>query len=148
MSYNKIQYINGLSDLWSTDYSIETILLNGNFLSSIEELTYYLNGLVKLKNITLNNNKFLHNVDYRVVIFANSKSLVSIDGRDKANREVKFNRGASNTLNQFQEFIDWNKSFEDTVKFTTKYPKLSQSKKGKYILEVVVVLNVRHHVFI
>ena len=133
LSYNQIQYINGLSDLWGTDYSLETLILNANFLSSIEELTYYLSGLVNLKHMTLNANKFLNGLDYRVAVYGCSKSIVSIDGRDKANRVVKLPKSTSSQSNQFNEFMELGKSIEENCNFSVDYPKLNQiarSDKG------------------
>lgn len=88
LSYNKIQAITGLNDLWGSDYAIETLLLNSNYILSLEEISYYLNGLNYLKHISLNNNKF--NKDHRPFLFKNLKHLMSIDGRDRQNKTVNY----------------------------------------------------------
>lgn len=134
LSYNQIQYINGLADLWGTDYSLECLLLNANFLSSIEELTYYLSGLVNLRHVNLKANKFLQGLDYRIAVYGCSKSIVSIDGRDKANRTVRFPVGTSSQSNQFSEFMDLSKSMEDMCKFGVNYPKLDRvASNGRHL---------------
>jgi len=131
LSYNKIQHLNGLSDLWGVDYSIETILLNGNFVNSIEETTYYLGGLKNLKHLNLSDNKFMKTVEYRPVLFSHIKSLVSVDGKDKLGKLFKIPAPVISN-----EFTEWNnlssvasshaKPFEDLF---TK----SESFKKKHI---------------
>lgn len=130
MSYNKIQYINGLSDIWGTEYALDALQLHGNFLSSVEELTYYLNGLLNLKYITLHSNKFLNSVNYSVAVFSSSKSLVSIDGKDKNRREVTGEEREQQELNYFQEFLDWSKSIDGSSAFSVNCSNLGQPKKS------------------
>lgn len=129
LSYNKIQYINGLSDIWGTEYALDALQLHGNFLSSVEELTYYLNGLLNLKYITLHSNKFLNSVNYSVAVFSSSKSLVSIDGKDKNRREVTGEEREQQELNYFQEFLDWSKSIDGSSAFSVNCSNLGQPKK-------------------
>jgi hypothetical protein len=95
LSYNKIQYVNGLSDLWGRDYRVEAVILNGNFISSLEEVSYYLSGLVRLRHVTLADNKFLKSVDYRAYLLTHLKSLVSLDGRDRLNKKVSYKPAAN-----------------------------------------------------
>lgn len=91
LAYNKIRSIHGLADLWGTAYSLDTLALAANYLTSLDECTYYLSGLVKLKYLTLTDNKFGEKQDYRSVVFRMVKSLVSLDGRDLRNYEVNIN---------------------------------------------------------
>jgi leucine-rich repeat/coiled-coil domain-containing protein 1 len=114
LSYNKIQYVNGLNDLWGRDYHIETIVLHSNFISSLEEVSYYLSGLVRLRHLTLSENKFLKNVDYRVYILTNLKSLISLDGKDRFNKKVNYkaSSSAASIGNDFGEFIEWQQQNE------------------------------------
>ena len=56
LSFNKIQYLNGLSEFSGIDYQIETLLLNGNIVCSIDECKHHLAGLVNLKHLSLNDN--------------------------------------------------------------------------------------------
>lgn len=131
LSYNKIQYINGLSDIWGTEYSLDSLQLHGNFLSSVEELTYYLNGLLNLKHLTLHSNKFLNSVNYSIAVFSSSKSLLSIDGKDRNRREVTCAEKEQQELNNFQEFLDWSKSIDiDSSACLDSYSNQSQSKKS------------------
>ena len=115
LSYNKIQLITGLSDLWGSDYSLETLLLNSNYILSLEEISYYLNGLNYLKHISLNNNKF--NKDHRPFLFKNLKYLLSIDGRDRQNKTVnyKINKKIDNysSITQTSSVLSTNDSNEN-----------------------------------
>ena len=131
LSYNKLQHINGLSDLWGSAYSIETILLNGNFLGSVEELTYYLSGLVHLKQLALSENKFVNMSDYKVAVFAASKSLVLLDGRDRQGKPAKIKPHLASNLNGFEEFIEWNEPAQAKPKFDSNYPKIAQHMESK-----------------
>ncbi|CAF0906318.1 unnamed protein product [Brachionus calyciflorus] len=88
LSYNKIQSIIGLNDLWGSDYSLETLLLNSNYILSLEEISYYLSGLNYLKHLSLNYNKF--SLDHRPFLFKNLKHLISLDGRDRQNKTVNY----------------------------------------------------------
>lgn len=100
LTYNKIRSIHGLADLWGTAYSLETLALAANYLSSLDECTYYLSGLVKLKHLTLNDNRFDESKDYRTVIFRMVKSLVSLDGQDSRN-QIVINPNENNFLSEF-----------------------------------------------
>jgi hypothetical protein len=112
LSYNKIQYINGLNDLWGRDHALETLILNSNYISSVEEISYYLSGLVRLKHLTLHDNKFLKNVDYRPFVWTNLKFLITLDSKDKSNKKVNVNiRAKSPIISELQEFIE----FESTA---------------------------------
>jgi Leucine-rich repeat (LRR) protein len=89
LAYNKLQYVHGLGDLWGNEYGLETLLLASNYLSSTEEVTYYLSGLTRLKHVTLVENEFLRHSDYRSYLFKHMRSLISVDGKDRASRPVK-----------------------------------------------------------
>lgn len=56
LSFNKIQYLNGLNDLGGRDYNLETLLLHGNQINSIEECKIHLSSINKLKHLSLNDN--------------------------------------------------------------------------------------------
>ena len=126
LSYNKIQYVNGLNDLWGRDYHIETILLNSNFLSSIEEVSYYLSGLIRLKHISLNDNKFLKHVEYRPYLLTHLKNLVSLDGRDRANKKVNYK--ANLHLDEYNEFINFQPSLNENSAKKISFHSNSASK--------------------
>ena len=87
LAYNRIKNLSGLTDLWGVGYSLETLSLSANYLSSTDECTYYLSGLVKLKYLSLDGNEF--NKDYRSTLFGLIKGLISIDGKDRFNRAVE-----------------------------------------------------------
>ena len=124
LSFNRIQYTQGLNDLWGADYAIETILLHSNLISSLEEINYYLSGLKHIKHLTLYENKFLNNIDYRAYILNNVKSLLSIDGKDRANKTVKYDIKLlmEPVLDEYKEFIEW--SSIDEKKDMAKYDEL------------------------
>ncbi|RNA18385.1 leucine-rich repeat and coiled-coil domain-containing 1 isoform X1 [Brachionus plicatilis] len=127
LSYNKIQSITGLSDLWGSDYSLETLLLNSNYILSLEELSYYLNGLNYLKHTALNNNKFSQ--DHRPFLFKNLKHLLSIDGRDRQNKTVSYK--INKKIDKCPNFIENSpvlntQDSEENVSVTLFGPKLDQ----------------------
>ena len=89
LSYNKIHTVHGLSELWGSNYSLQTLFLHNNFISSLEEITYYLSGLKNLTHLTLTENKFVKTSDYRSAVFAIAKCLQSLDNKDKWQKPVR-----------------------------------------------------------
>jgi hypothetical protein len=85
ISYNKITDLNGLSDLWGGEYLLETLYLNSNYLKELDQVVYYLSGLVNLRNITLKDNQF-KNTSYAEFIFENVKTIETIDSNDRYGR--------------------------------------------------------------
>ena len=145
LSYNKIQNLNGLSDLWGVDYSIETVLLNGNFIQSIEETAYYLAGLKHLKHLTLSDNKYVKTVEYRPVLFSHVKSLTSVDGKDKLGKQLKVPAPLISN-----EFTEWNstssmayaKPFNDLFTKSESFKKkLTKSEPQSHTLDSVPKLD-------
>jgi hypothetical protein len=128
LSYNKIQYVNGLNDLWGRDYHIETISLHSNFITSLEEVSYYLSGLVRLRHLTLSDNKFLKNVDYRMYILTNLKSLISLDAKDRFNKKVNYKASASAINNEFGEFMEWQQAESQNQRIS--FDKFKANKKA------------------
>lgn len=130
LSYNKINNLNGLSGLWGTEYSIETIILNGNFIESLDEATYYLSGLKKLKHLNLSNNKFGNRADYRAILFSTIKSLVSLDGKDKLSKTIKITPPV--ILSEFNDEFDSvpTKPYEELINKSSTYKKNLQVPKA------------------
>lgn len=90
LSYNRINQVGGLGGLWGSDYRLECLLLQSNFISSLEEISYFLSGLCRLKHLTLSENKFVRTCSYRDKLFASMKQLASIDGTDRLKNKVSY----------------------------------------------------------
>lgn len=90
LSYNKLQHVNGLNELWGGEHSLETLLLNSNFIASHEDLSYFLYGLVKLKHLNIADNKIsrIGADEFRTLLFKNMKSMITIDNRDRAGKMI------------------------------------------------------------
>ena len=127
LSFNRIQNTSGLNDLWGSQYSLEILLLHNNSICSLDEISYYLSGLKYLKHLTLYQNKFATN--YKPLLMTNVKSIVSLDGKDKNNKPIKYDTAkiANPIFNEYKEYIDWD-SNEDTKVNTKKIDNLVNRK--------------------
>jgi hypothetical protein len=127
LSFNRIQNTSGLNDVWGSDYSLETLLLHSNLISSLEEISYYLSGLKRLKHLTLYQNRLAAN--YKPLLMTSVKTLLSLDGKDKNNKPVKYDikQLTDPAFNEYKEFIEWS-SNEDTKVNTNKFDQVLNKK--------------------
>ncbi|XP_067052104.1 leucine-rich repeat and coiled-coil domain-containing protein 1-like isoform X1 [Acropora muricata] len=86
LSYNNINSISGLRKLHGPSFSLCTLYLQGNQLSSLDHVINSLNGCLSLKELTLSQygeaNPVCELPDYRSRLFTSLKSIQILDGLD------------------------------------------------------------------
>ncbi|KAK2559570.1 Leucine-rich repeat and coiled-coil domain-containing protein 1 [Acropora cervicornis] len=86
LSYNNINSISGFRKLHGPSFSLCTLYLQGNQLSSLDHVINSLNGCLSLKELTLSQygeaNPVCELPDYRSRLFTSLKSIQILDGLD------------------------------------------------------------------
>ncbi|PIK58736.1 hypothetical protein BSL78_04356 [Apostichopus japonicus] len=87
LSYNQISEAKGLRKLWGPSYQLRSLELQGNNLTSVEDLIQSLRGLQCLEELTLekdgSSNPVCQMYGYRTALFNALPQLKILDGRDR-----------------------------------------------------------------
>ena len=88
LSYNLINNISGLRKLHGPGFSLHTLYLQGNQLSSLDHVINSLNGCLSLKELMLSQygeaNPVCKTSDYTSTLFTELKVIQILDGLDRS----------------------------------------------------------------
>ncbi|XP_015774025.1 PREDICTED: leucine-rich repeat and coiled-coil domain-containing protein 1-like [Acropora digitifera] len=110
LSYNNINSISGLRKLHGPSFSLCTLYLQGNQLSSLDHVINSLNGCLSLKELTLSQygeaNPVCELPDYRSRLFTSLKSIQILDGLDHSGNPAA-SRDSLFIIPELEDYVEY-----------------------------------------